>query len=156
MQPRESTTDDVAGGTDNVRPAPHRPVPAAVPEEGEVVLRRSVDDRVVAGVAGGLGAYLGIDPVLLRLAFVLLTIGGGAGVLLYVVAWVVMPEARPGERTAAGSSGDRNTGAMVLGVLLIVAGGVAIANRLVPELWGFVPPLVLVVIGLVVVIGGRR
>ncbi|HMI27059.1 MAG TPA: PspC domain-containing protein, partial [Streptosporangiaceae bacterium] len=44
------------------------------------------------GVCAGLAAYFGIDPALIRLAFALFTIFGGAGVLLYLVAWIVIPE----------------------------------------------------------------
>jgi phage shock protein PspC (stress-responsive transcriptional regulator) len=55
-------------------------------------LYRLRDGRVVAGVCAGLAAYLGIDPTLVRLAFALLTIFGGAGVLLYLCAWIVIPE----------------------------------------------------------------
>ncbi len=55
-------------------------------------LYRPHDGRVVAGVCAGLAAYLGVDPTLVRLAFALLTIFGGAGVLLYLCAWIVIPE----------------------------------------------------------------
>jgi phage shock protein C len=55
-------------------------------------LYRLRDGRVVAGVCAGLAAYLGVDPTLVRLAFALLTLFGGAGVLLYLCAWIVMPE----------------------------------------------------------------
>lgn len=54
-------------------------------------LYRSRDHRVVAGVAGGLATYLGIDPALIRLAFVLLTIFNGMGLLLYLVLWLIVP-----------------------------------------------------------------
>lgn len=54
-------------------------------------LFRSRTDTMVAGVCGGLGQYLGIDPVLIRLFFVLLTLGGGSGVLIYVICWIVIP-----------------------------------------------------------------
>ncbi|MFL7838842.1 MAG: PspC domain-containing protein [Candidatus Promineifilaceae bacterium] len=52
------------------------------------------EDRMVAGVAGGLGDYFGIDPTLVRILFVLLTLlgGGGLGILLYIVLWIIMPE----------------------------------------------------------------
>ena len=53
-------------------------------------LRRSRSDRVVAGIAGGLGHHFGIDPVLVRIGFVLLTVFGGSGVLLYLLAWLVI------------------------------------------------------------------
>ena len=55
-------------------------------------LYRTREGRVVAGVCAGLAAYFGIDPTLVRLAFALFTIFGGAGVLLYLVAWIVIPE----------------------------------------------------------------
>jgi len=55
-------------------------------------LYRIRERRVVAGVCAGLAAYFRIDPTLVRLAFALFTIFGGAGVLLYLVAWIVIPE----------------------------------------------------------------
>jgi phage shock protein C len=55
-------------------------------------LHRLRDGRVVAGVCAGLAAYFGVDPTLVRLAFALLTVFGGLGVLLYLCAWVVIPE----------------------------------------------------------------
>ncbi len=54
-------------------------------EAGPKVLRRSRDDRVIAGVCGGLGRYLGIDPVVVRLAALVLVVAGGTGVLLYLI-----------------------------------------------------------------------
>ena len=55
-------------------------------------LYRIRDGRVVAGVCTGLAAYFGVDPTLVRLAFALLTVFGGVGVLLYLGAWVVIPD----------------------------------------------------------------
>jgi phage shock protein PspC (stress-responsive transcriptional regulator) len=56
-------------------------------------LRRSTDDRMLAGVAGGLARYFDVDATLVRIAFVVLTIvGGGAGVPLYLAAWLLIPE----------------------------------------------------------------
>jgi phage shock protein C len=54
-------------------------------------LYRSRTDSMLGGVCGGLGQYLGIDPILIRLFLVLLTIGGGSGVLIYLVLWIVIP-----------------------------------------------------------------
>jgi phage shock protein C len=64
-------------------------------------LTRSRSDVVVAGVCGGLGRYLRIDPVLVRLFFVLLALGSGVGVLLYIVLWVVIPRQGAGEAATA-------------------------------------------------------
>lgn len=54
-------------------------------------LYRSQTNRMVAGVCGGIGDYLSIDPVFVRLFFVLLTLGQGAGVLVYLILWFVLP-----------------------------------------------------------------
>lgn len=56
-------------------------------------LVRSQKNRVIGGVAGGIAEYFDIDPILVRLVFVLLTIFGGSGVLLYIIAWIVIPDA---------------------------------------------------------------
>ena len=55
-------------------------------------LYRIREGRVVAGVCAGIAAYFGIDPTLVRLAFAVFTIFGGAGVLIYLIAWIVIPE----------------------------------------------------------------
>lgn len=55
-------------------------------------LYRSSDNKVIAGVAGGLGEYLNIDPVVIRIIFVILTIFSGSGILLYLVMWIIMPD----------------------------------------------------------------
>lgn len=55
-------------------------------------LYRSNHHRLIAGVAGGLGMRLGIDPSLVRIAFVLLSLCGGVGLLAYFVLWAVLPE----------------------------------------------------------------
>jgi phage shock protein C len=55
-------------------------------------LYRIRDGRIVAGVCAGLAAYFGVDPTLVRLAFVLLTFFGGLGVLLYLGGWMVIPD----------------------------------------------------------------
>lgn len=59
-------------------------------------LMRSVNDRILAGVCGGLAEYFDFDPVLVRIAYAFLTIfsAGFPGVLLYIVMWIVMPEKR--------------------------------------------------------------
>src|SRR5689334_4205012 len=55
-------------------------------------IRRSRANRRVAGVAGGLGRHLDIDPVILRVAFVVLTFFGGVGLLLYIALWLLLPD----------------------------------------------------------------
>src|SRR5689334_14220906 len=55
-------------------------------------LRRSVNARYIAGVAGGLGRHFGIDPTIIRVLLAVLTFFGGAGVLIYGVCWLFVPE----------------------------------------------------------------
>jgi phage shock protein PspC (stress-responsive transcriptional regulator) len=57
-------------------------------------LFRSTEDVVIAGVAAGIATYLGIDPLFVRLAFVVASFFNGFGILVYVVAWLVMPQAQ--------------------------------------------------------------
>ena len=62
------------------------------PDNGMKKLYRSKKNRVIAGVCGGLGEYFDVDPTLIRLIWILLTISGGTGILLYLIAWLIMPE----------------------------------------------------------------
>lgn len=61
-------------------------------------LYRSRDDRMIAGVAGGLGEYLGMDPTIVRILFVVFAIGGvGTGVIAYLIMALITPEEPMGE-----------------------------------------------------------
>ena len=55
-------------------------------------LYRSTKDRVLAGVCGGLGEYLNVDPVVLRVVWAVFFFIGGMGLLAYIIAWIIMPE----------------------------------------------------------------
>jgi len=61
-------------------------------------LFRSRGNRFLAGVCGGLGGYFEIDPTLIRLAWVIVTLASGCfpGVIGYVLAWAIVPEEAPG------------------------------------------------------------
>jgi phage shock protein PspC (stress-responsive transcriptional regulator) len=54
-------------------------------------LRRSADDRMLAGVAGGIARYLNVDATLVRIAMVALTLLSGVGAALYIAAWLLIP-----------------------------------------------------------------
>lgn len=56
-------------------------------------LVRPTTNRMVAGVAAGLADYMNLDPTIVRLLFVLLALAGGPGILIYIIMWIVMPEA---------------------------------------------------------------
>ena len=57
-------------------------------------LYRDVDDKIIAGVASGLGAYLGVEAVIVRLFFVLSLFLGGFGAVFYLILWLIVPEAK--------------------------------------------------------------
>jgi phage shock protein C len=57
-------------------------------------LFRDPDDRILGGVCGGVGAYLGIDPLWMRLAMAILFFGFGTGFLVYFLLWIIIPEAK--------------------------------------------------------------
>lgn len=50
------------------------------------------NDKMIAGVCGGIADYLGIDPTLVRIAYVLMVLFAGFGILLYVILWIIMPK----------------------------------------------------------------
>ena len=55
-------------------------------------LYRSEDNRIIGGVCGGIAEYFDIDPTLVRLAFLFIVLARGAGILAYIIAWVIIPE----------------------------------------------------------------
>jgi phage shock protein PspC (stress-responsive transcriptional regulator) len=121
-------------------------------------LRRPTDDRVLFGVASGLGRYLGIDPVAVRVAFVLLAVFGGSGLLLYLIGLIAIPEAVEGEPLdAAPRSGGGRSAAIAIGAALIVVGGMNLVGQLVPGLRDLVGPVLVLTAGVLVLVwSGRR
>lgn len=55
-------------------------------------LYRSKKDRMICGVCGGIANYFNIDPALVRLAFVLIAMGAGSGILAYIIAAIIIPD----------------------------------------------------------------
>ena len=98
-------------------------------------LRRSNSDRMVGGVAGGLGRYFDLDPVLFRIAFVVLVFAGGAGILAYLGLWLITPT--DGEGEVPGNAGVRAL-AVIGGIVLVcvslpfLLAGAVIAIPLLP------------------------
>jgi len=119
--------------TENPTPDPKGPEPESPtvrPPAGRR-LHRSRGNRVVAGVAGGLGEATGVDPVIFRVLAVVLTLFGGVGVLLYAVGWLFLPESDTGESVAdraLGRRGEGNdrTGTVALAIGLVVVAAIGI------------------------------
>jgi phage shock protein PspC (stress-responsive transcriptional regulator) len=80
--------------------APNDSSPAAS-QTGSQALRRPAEGRMLAGVAAGVARSLGLDPVIVRVAFLVLALAGGAGVPLYVAGWLLIPDEESGESLAA-------------------------------------------------------
>jgi phage shock protein C len=126
-----------------------RPVP---------VLRRSRKSRLLAGVCGGIGHYFGVDPVAVRVATILLVVAGfGLGIILYLIAWIVIPEEQPGE-VVRREPQDRDGPRFVLGIALVAIGVVLIVSRLLPWLAdrGVLTALALVALGSILVVKAIR
>jgi phage shock protein PspC (stress-responsive transcriptional regulator) len=117
-----------------VDPPAEQPPPPGPPQWGpRPPLRRSQDDKVIGGVAGGLAEYSGVDALLWRVGFVALAITGGFGVLAYVALWLFMPAGppgAPGAPAARRAAGPRSAiPGVTIAALLIVVGVLALLDR---------------------------
>jgi signal transduction histidine kinase len=119
-------------------PLPHHPatptpasVPPAPPEKPQppssnrfALFLRSRTDRVLTGVAGGLAAVSGLDPLVIRLAFAVLALAGGAGMILYLALWSLSAEGSPPAPDAlsprAATQRLAAVGLMITGALLLL------------------------------------
>jgi phage shock protein PspC (stress-responsive transcriptional regulator) len=88
-------------------------------------LRRSRSNRMLAGVCGGLAEYFEIHPAVFRVAFVVLTLGGGAGILIYLAAALVMPDEGEEDSIATAALRDRRDRPWPLIGLGLIAAAVA-------------------------------
>jgi len=70
-------------------------------------LRRSTDDKMLAGVAGGIARYLDVDVTLVRVIIAALALVNGIGVALYIAAWLLIPQDGQGQSLAAAWIADR-------------------------------------------------
>lgn len=149
-----------SGPTEAAEPALAPPAPAA-PRR----LMRSRDDRVIAGVCGGLGEYLGVDAVLIRIAALILLFAGGAGFFLYIIGWIAMPEAPAGgvvgdelAAPSAAAPGERTTGAMILGLIFVLIGVFFLLDQALPDFldWEWIWPVALIAVGALVLLRARR
>ena len=93
--------------------APTRPLP---PQPRRLLRSRS--NRVIGGVCGGLGQYFNVDPILFRIAAVVFTLVGGAGLLFYLAALVLMPS-EPADATAAQPPGEGRNRALVIALVVV-------------------------------------
>ena len=145
-------------------------------------LYRSVTDKMIGGVAGGLAEYFEIDPVIVRLLFVLAVIFGGSGILAYIILWIVIPQ-RPyiitpfnsqKEAQSTESKSDENKSeseskmnsfavkphnnkTVFAGAFLIVLGGLFLLDNFVPHFrFSHFWPLVLIGLGIAIIMNAKN
>ena len=154
-----ATEPTPAGGPDT---EPTVVVPPSAPSAPRRLVR-SRDDRVIAGVCGGLGEYLGVDGVLIRIAALILVFAGGAGILLYAIGWIAMPEgdaSEPGEEPVLGSTEppERTRGAVLLGLVFVALGAFFLVDEIWADVlaWKYVWPIALIALGAVVLLRARQ
>lgn len=107
--------------------------PERFDSDGRRQFRRSKRNRVIGGVCGGLGRYADVDPIVFRIAFLALLIPGGFGLIVYIIAWIAIPEFRNAEEEHQDDVRqpiDRRIAGTIAGGLLIMAGVLILVERL--------------------------
>lgn len=126
--------------------------PTVAPPTPPALLRRSKDDRIIAGVCGGLGRYFDVDPIWFRLAFVVLLLGGGSGALIYAICWIAVPEEQGEGAAGRAPTGSRSA---IAGLILMGLGAILFFDTVFPWFDKVTLPILLVAVGVGLVIGGR-
>lgn len=118
-------------------------------------LYRSRTKKVIAGIAGGFGTYLDIDPVIIRVLMIIFTLFHGIGILIYIILWIVIPEesfeveynnnyseennkTSYNEETAGSPDINKNTssdgnGRVIFGSILILLGMLFLLEKFIPS-----------------------
>jgi len=135
-------------------------------------LYRSRKEKMIGGVCGGLAEYFDIDPVLVRILFVVAVFAGGSGILAYIICWIIIPEqpyivsttpptppTQPDQGQAAPPVHQQvdHKGSMSAGVILIIIGGLFLAHNFIPffhfrDFW----PILLILLGLAILSRTKR
>ncbi len=140
-------------------------------------LYRSAKSKVFGGVAGGIAEYFDIDPIIIRLLFVIIAFAGGGGAIVYLILWIALPlepltsfnynmgsgqpygTENPGEQPASDNSTgtsnpfnipvkNENRNSLIGGIVLITLGIIFLANRFIPTIhFRDMWPLALVILG---------
>jgi phage shock protein PspC (stress-responsive transcriptional regulator) len=135
-------------------------------------LYRSRTDSMIAGVCGGLAEYFNVDVILVRIAAVVLALAAhGAGLIAYLIFWVIVPQ-KPleeslqsaGEIEASTSesgevTAERKNGILFVGAGLIVLGALFLLDNFVPVIFfsiGKLWPVILIVLGIIVIKRGAE
>lgn len=146
-------------------------------------LYRSQEDRMIGGVCGGVAEYFNVDSTLIRLAFLLVLIARGAGLLAYLIAWIIIPEKKissdkryvdkdedntvdieneeknnsEGSREKGIDTNNEYNNQKVFGLILVVLGAIFMADMWLPHFyWRRFWPLIIIGLGAVIIFKGVR
>lgn len=148
MTTEDTQTHEATQASPPPQPPPARPYPPLS------ALRRSRTDRKLAGVSGGLGRYAGVDPLIFRILFVLLTFFGGTGLLLYAAAWLLVPADGEAESEGQRLFNGRSSSSVstVIAIVVVIVLGLAATGAMFDTGPGLGGLGVLIVIGVIVVL----
>lgn len=134
---------------------------------------RSRTDKVIGGVCGGLGKYFEIDPVLIRVIFVLLAFFHGSGLIIYLILLIVIPQEtlpitteefeqeftqeQPEEESKASSISKKDRTRQIFGIILLIVGSILLLQNLLP-LFDFeiILPVILILIGIYILFRAKN
>jgi len=133
-------------------------------------LVRSPHNRVIGGVCGGIGEYLEVDPVLIRLIWGVFFFLGGIGFLAYIIAWIIIPlekDIRESTNIQENHKGSSNYSAQItIGLLLVIIGSALLIRdwwcvdhvfRNILHFSGkYLLPIIFIALGLYVIVKGDR
>ncbi len=147
-------------------------------------LYRSVTDKMIGGVCGGLAEYFAIDPVIVRLIFVLAVIFGGSGILAYIILWIIIPQkpfiitpfntnppsgdSQPSGEEKKSENSEFNMNSLDInktqsnrsiyaGAFLILLGGIFLLDNFVPRFhFGDFWPLILIGLGFAIILNAKN
>jgi phage shock protein C len=136
-------------------------------------LKRSTNDKKIAGVCGGLGKYFNLDSNLIRILFVLFAFNFGMTIILYLALWFILPEDNdsiPNNDTNIDQNNSDQSNEIIvekpekitkdtekkIGIILIVTGTFFLIINLVEISFKYLLPSILIVIGLILMFGSKK
>lgn len=129
-------------------------------------LYRSRKQKIIAGVAGGLSDYFNIDPVIIRILFVVFSILHGSGILIYIILWIAIPEepfdvayninnqSEPNNTNTNDIPPTKNSYSprFITGLILVFIGVAFLLNNLIPSFdFSDIFPYILILIGVLLI-----
>ena len=106
---------------------------------------------MVGGVAGGMAEYLNVDTAWIRIAWLALLVLG-PGLVLYIIAWIAIPEADTDTATVRSPRQHGESGRLIIGSLLVLVGGSLLAREYLPWMQDLILPAVLIAVGVGVIV----